>query len=91
MEKQIRSILAILSTDIPGNTEKIEEDESQAFRLIAKNSDIIGKHIKTSNGLLFKEMGDGTLSKFNSAIDASHCIIKIQSEALEIINIYKGE
>ena len=83
MEKQTRSILAILSTDIPGYTEKIEEDESQAFRLIAKNRDIIGKHISTSNGLLFKEMGDGTFSKFNSAIDASHCAIKIQSEAIE--------
>ena len=31
MEKQIRSILAILSTDIPGYTENIEEDESQAL------------------------------------------------------------
>ena len=31
MEKQTRSILAILSTDIPGYTEKIEEEESQAL------------------------------------------------------------
>ena len=52
MEKQTRSILAILSTDIPGYTEKIEEDESQAFRLIAKHRDIIGKHISKYNGLL---------------------------------------
>ena len=28
MEKQTRSILAILSTDIPGYTQKTEEDES---------------------------------------------------------------
>ena len=28
MEKQTRSILAILSTDIPGYTEKTEEDEN---------------------------------------------------------------
>ncbi|SVD91785.1 uncharacterized protein METZ01_LOCUS444639, partial [marine metagenome] len=83
MEKQTRSILAILSTDIPGYTEKIEEDESHAFRLIAKHRDIIGKHVNTSNGLLFKEMGDGTFSKFDSAIDASRCAIKIQSEAID--------
>ena len=83
MKKRTRSILAILSTDIPGYTEKIEEDESQAFSLIAKHRDIINKHVHTSNGLLFKEMGDGTFSKFNSAIDASHCAIKIQSEAID--------
>ena len=30
MSEQTRSILAILSTDIPGYTQKTEEDESQA-------------------------------------------------------------
>ena len=83
MEKQTRSILAILSTDIPGYTQKTEEDESQAFSLIAKHRDIIGKHISTLNGFTFKEMGDGTFNKFKSAIDAARCAIKIQNEAIE--------
>ena len=83
MEKQTRSILAILSTDISGYTEKTEKDESYAFRLLAKHRDIINKHVATCNGFTFKEMGDGTFNKFDSAIDASHCAIKIQSEAIE--------
>ena len=83
MEKQSRSILAILSTDIPGYTQKTEEDESYAFSLIAKHRDIISKHVSESNGFTFKEMGDGTFNKFDSAIDASRCAIKIQSEAIE--------
>ena len=83
MEKQTRSILAILSTDIPEYTQKTEEDESHAFSLIAKHRDIINKHVGSSNGFTFKEMGDGTFNKFDSAIDASRCAIKIQNEAVE--------
>ena len=83
IKKQSRSILAILSTDIPGYTQKTEEDESYAFTLIAKHRDIISKHVGESNGFTFKEMGDGTFNKFDSAIDASRCAIKIQSEAIE--------
>ena len=50
MEKQTRSILAILYTDIPEYTKKTEEDESHAFSLIAKHRDIINKHVVSSNG-----------------------------------------
>jgi len=83
MSEQTRSILAILSTDIPGYTQKTEEDESQAFSLIAKHRDIIAKHVSTLNGFTFKEMGDGTFNKFESVIDAARCAIKIQNEAIE--------
>ena len=82
MNNQTRSILAILSTDIPDYTKKTEEDETYAFSLIAKHRDIINKYVHSSNGSLFKEMGDGTFSKFDSAIDASRCAIKIQNEAI---------
>ena len=83
MEKQARSILAILSTDIPSYTQITAEDESYAFSLIAKHRYIIKKYVSTSNGFTFKEMGDGTFNKFDSAIDASRCAIKIQNEAIE--------
>ena len=83
MTKQSRSILAILSTDIAGYTKATEENERHAFSLLAKQRDIIPKNVTSKNGYLFKEMGDGTLSKFDSAIDAAHCAIKIQSEAIE--------
>lgn len=82
MNDQSRSILAILSTDIAGYTKATEKDESFAFSLLAKNRDIILKNVTSRNGHLFKEMADGTFSKFESAIDAAHCAIKIQSEAI---------
>ena len=83
MSNKSRSILAILSTDIVGYTKATEQDESHAFSLIAKHRDIVPKYVEERNGHLFKEMGDGTFSKFDSAIDAAHCAIKIQNEAIE--------
>jgi len=61
---------------------------SRNFRLgvkIAKeNSEINSKYIKEFNGVLQKEMGDGTLSYFDSSVDAVKCGIKIMKEVITL-------
>ena len=81
--QNIRQILAIMVTDIVSYTETMNHDEKKAWDYIKKQRDIIPPMVSKMNGFMFKEMGDGTYSKFKSAIDAVQCAVKIQEEALK--------
>ena len=82
MENQnIRQILAILATDIVNYTETMNDNEDKAWEYLKKQRNIIKPTVSKMNGQMFKEMGDGTFSKFRSAIEAVKCAIKIQEEA----------
>jgi len=73
-----RKLAAIMFTDIEGYTESMSCDESQAITAVKKKRSIIQPLIKEYNGVFVKEIGDGTLSYFSSAIDASTCAVKLQ-------------
>ena len=75
---QTRKLAAIMFTDIAGFTKKMSFDENVAISSVRKKRSIILPLIKNNNGVFVKEIGDGTLSYFPSAIDASNCAIKIQ-------------
>ena len=79
--QNIRQILAILVTDIVDYTEIMNTDEKKAWEYLKKQRDLIPPTVSKMNGQTFKEMGDGTFSKFKSAIDAVQCAVKIQEEA----------
>ena len=82
MENQnIRQILAIMATDIPDYTETMNNNEEKAWEYLKKQRKIIPPTVSKMNGQTFKEMGDGTFSKFRSAIDAVQCALKIQKDA----------
>ena len=82
MENQnIRQILAILATDIVNYTETMNDNEDKAWEYLKKQRNIIKPTVSKMNGQMFKEMGDGTFSKFRSAIEAVKCAVKIQEEA----------
>ena len=81
--QNIRQILAILVTDIVGYTETMDNDEQKGWEYLKKQRAIIPPIVSKMNGHVFKEMGDGTFSKFKSAIDAVECAIKIQQETSE--------
>ncbi len=70
-------------TDIVGYTALMGKDEQQALTLLHKNRQIHERCIRTYNGKLLKEMGDGILAQFNSALDAVQCAIDIQEQAQE--------
>lgn len=68
-------------TDIVGYTALMGEDEQKAIALLHKNRQIHEHCIRTHNGKLLKEMGDGILAQFNSALDAVQCALEIQEHA----------
>ena len=82
MENQnIRQILSIMATDIPDYTETMNNNEDKAWEYLKKQRTIIPPTVSKMNGQTFKEMGDGTFSKFRSAIEAVKCAVKVQEEA----------
>ena len=76
--KVTRKLAAIMFTDIAGFTESMSYDEQSAIQAVKKKRSIIQPLIKDHNGVFVKEIGDGTLSYFSSAIDASTCAVKLQ-------------
>ena len=87
-----RKLAAIMFTDIAGFTKSMSYDEQLAIQAVRKKRTIIQPLINEYNGIFVKEIGDGTLSYFNSAIDASNCAISIQEKTynVESLNIRVG-
>ncbi|UCD38351.1 MAG: hypothetical protein JSW54_02410 [Fidelibacterota bacterium] len=74
----MRKLAAIMFTDIVGYTALMSEDEQEALRLLDKNRTLLKPIIEQFRGEWLKEIGDGTLSCFNSAVDAVNCALAIQ-------------
>ena len=77
-QKAERKLAAIMFTDIVGYTEQMSKDQDVAFALLEEKQSKFKPLIKEHNGSLIKEMGDGTLSQYPSAIDASKCSVELQ-------------
>ncbi|MBT7578556.1 MAG: adenylate/guanylate cyclase domain-containing protein, partial [Candidatus Marinimicrobia bacterium] len=73
-----RKQAAIMFTDIVGFTKAMSRDEDAAFRMVQEKRSIITPLISINKGVFVKEMGDGTLSYFDSTHDAATCAIKLQ-------------
>ncbi|MCK4818305.1 adenylate/guanylate cyclase domain-containing protein, partial [bacterium] len=76
--KDIRKLAAIMFTDIVGYTALMSQDEQKALSVLQKNRDIQKPLVKKYNGEFLKEMGDGTLLCFQSALDAVNCAKELQ-------------
>ena len=76
-----RKLAAIMFTDIVGYTTLMGQDEQKAIALLHKNRQIHEHCIRTHSGKLLKEMGDGILAQFNSALEAVQCALEIQELA----------
>ena len=79
--KEIRKLAAVVFTDIVGYTTLMSQDEQTALKMLKQNRDIQKKLVGKHNGEFLKEMGDGTLLCFQSALDAVRCAIEIQRSA----------
>ena len=73
-----RQLAAIMFTDIAGYTESMSINENLAMTALKRKRSIIHPLIDQNNGVFVKEMGDGTLSYFNSAIEAVSSAVKLQ-------------
>ena len=77
-------LAAIMFTDIVGYTAIMSRDEQKALLLLQRNRALLKPIIEQYGGQWLKEIGDGTLSSFDSAIDAVQC-------ALEVQHIFRGD
>jgi len=73
-----RKLAAIMFTDIVGYSALMSRDEKLAMGVLEKNREIHKAAIERFNGQFIKEIGDGTLSIFQSSVDAVSCALEIQ-------------
>ncbi|MCX6234955.1 MAG: hypothetical protein NT175_09585 [Bacteroidetes bacterium] len=74
----MRKLAAIMFTDIVGYSALMSKDESLALQVLDKNREIQMAALRQFNGEFIKEIGDGTLSIFQSSWDAVSCALEIQ-------------
>src|SRR5688572_33496397 len=73
-----RQLAAILFTDIEGYTAMMQQEENKALAMKNRHREILQKEHKIFNGNINQYYGDGTLSIFQSVIEAVHCAIAMQ-------------
>ena len=75
-----RQLSAILFTDIEGYTAIMEESEQRALTLKDRHREILQKAHEQFNGRIIQYYGDGTLSTFQSVIEAAQCALSMQQQ-----------
>src|SRR5580765_2947908 len=75
---QIRQLSAIMFTDIEGYTAIMQRDEHKAIIIRTRHREILEKEHQQFNGRVIQYYGDGTLSVFQSAIEAVQCALVMQ-------------
>ena len=75
---EIRKLAAVMFTDIVGYTSLMSIDEQKTLKLLQENRELQKYLAVKHNGEFLKEMGDGTLLCFQSALDALRCAEEIQ-------------
>lgn len=76
----VRQLAAIMFADMTGYTAMMQEDEQRAKLLRDRQRQTLENSIPGCNGKIIQYFGDGTLSIFDSAIDAVRSAIEIQKE-----------
>ena len=70
---QHRQLAAIMFTDIQGYTAMMQQDEDRAVKIRERHREVFNRITSKYNGKILQYYGDGTLSIFDSAIDAVKC------------------
>jgi len=78
MSTEERKLAAIVFTDIVGFTELMGQDEAKAMNLLKQNRALLRPIVDNFNGEWLKEIGDGVLISFPSAVKAVTCALEIQ-------------
>ncbi len=73
-----RRLAAIMFTDIVGYTAMMQEDEAKAIAVRAKHRKTFEQFHSQYSGEILQYYGDGTLSIFQSGVEAVECAIAIQ-------------
>jgi len=78
MSTEDRQLKAIVFTDICGFTELMGRNETKALALLEQQRGLLKPIIHQFNGEWLKEIGDGVLIAFPSAVKAVTCALEIQ-------------
>jgi adenylate cyclase len=81
---QHRQLSAILFTDIEGYTAIMQQSEQKAMIIKDRHREVLQKAHKKFNGRIIQYYGDGTLSTFQSVIDAVQCALFMQKKFLQL-------
>ena len=90
MNKTERRLGAIMFTDVVGFTELMSSDESEALNILQQKNSAVQSQVVDCCGVYVKSIGDGSLSFFDSAIEAVDCAVKIQKSLNGNISIRIG-
>jgi TolB-like protein/Tfp pilus assembly protein PilF len=75
-----RKLAAIMFTDMVGYTALMQQNEQQAKRSRDHHREVLNTTIHENSGTILQYYGDGTLSIFNSAVDAVTSAVQIQQQ-----------
>ncbi len=75
-----RKLAAIMFTDMVGYTALMQQNEQQAKVNRDRHREVLNNTIQQNSGTILQYYGDGTLSIFNSAVDAVSSAITIQQQ-----------
>ena len=78
MKEPTRKLAAIVFTDIVGFTELMGRNENRAMALLEQQRSLLRPIVDNFNGEWLKEIGDGILMSFPSAVKAVTCALEIQ-------------
>jgi TolB-like protein/class 3 adenylate cyclase len=74
-----RKLAAIVAADVVGYSRLMGEDEAGTLAALRKwRSELFAPAVRNHRGNIVKNMGDGWLVAFNSAMDAVTCAIEVQ-------------
>ncbi|MBZ0245872.1 MAG: helix-turn-helix domain-containing protein [Cyclobacteriaceae bacterium] len=79
-EKKVRQLAAIMFTDIVGYTALMQGDEKVAVTAREKHRKVFKEQHQIHQGEIVQYYGDGALSVFKSAIEATQCAMAIQKQ-----------
>ncbi len=78
-----RRLAAIMFTDIVGYTALMAESEEKGRRVRRRHAALLRPLVERYHGEWVQNIGDETLSSFQSAVDAVNCALAIQILLLE--------
>lgn len=74
----VRKLAAIMFTDIAGYTAMVQQDEADALRKVARHRKHLEEFTVRYQGQVIQFYGDGSLSIYDSVVDAVRCAIAMQ-------------
>ena len=80
MSKTKRQLAAVMFTDIQGYTALMQENEEHAHQIRKRHREVFDSATEEYNGDVLQYYGDGTLSKFDSVVEAVDCAIHLQTQ-----------